>query len=473
MTNVFPAVDALAADIAQFQDTAGRNASDLISQAGQLRTGLDRFDNSEDLGVAAYEEPGSTVEELADLITAARTQIGRELWARELFVGVSVLDELLFQVLKAASPDDPLSELLERLRDSPLDKDGFVLFPIHSFGILEAGALHALSDSRAIFSRPEWGLVLTPQTNDMAETVRFLDEVRVQLSINEALPTELIAHWRRSRPTAWLEKNPLLAVRLRHISGHYYDPEFFLTRTLQAASGLLAMLSTLQSGSASSEAKSLSSRSINNFQTLDIHHYLVFSASGNQELDGDCVPVNETRPSLVEISELNFDLDPQFWSNQPAEADRLQAATWDVYRGYLRYGMWDDGSDARSRVFRKMFDSLTFFKRSFSAHEWQGTVGLGTAFEMLITDKFERGVTKRLEKNTRKLLRGRPEQRTYPATVKKLYNARSEIVHAGRRSTEVDLPEARRAYVLCFQELVDRLPSLNVNSRSAIQDLVA
>lgn len=67
-----------------------------------------------------------------------RAQLARELWARQLFIGVSVLDDLLFcAVIKGSST--PVLRTLELIRDNDLHHPGFVVFPVHSFGVSERG----------------------------------------------------------------------------------------------------------------------------------------------------------------------------------------------------------------------------------------------------------------------------------------------------------------------------------------------
>src|SRR5207245_4853008 len=41
-------------------------------------------------------------------------------------------------------------------------------------------------------------------------TLKFLNESAASLGIRQQIPQDLMEHWRRSRPTKWLERNPLL-----------------------------------------------------------------------------------------------------------------------------------------------------------------------------------------------------------------------------------------------------------------------
>jgi hypothetical protein len=82
---------------------------------------------------------------------------------------------------------------------------------------------------------------------------------------------------------------------------------------------------------------------------------------------------------------------------------------------------------------------------------------------MLLTDRFEAGVTARLRNRTQALLRGVRGTRRYQAAVEALYVARSETVHEGKTS-RLDLYDARQAFVLCFLKIMRHMPQLREGS---------
>jgi len=185
----------------------------------------------------------------------------------------------------------------------------------------------------------------------------------------------------RSRPTKWLERNPLVVVRAVNVPGYYCDNEPLLFARLRAVTALLAMLAALQPSETTRGQSLFSSSHINNWQTLDIHHYIVLfnTLRHGGELSGDCIPIHSSRTIAVDASDLNIDLDSTFWSRRRQRvADGLHAAVDHVYGGYLMHGRHLVKGDARSRVYRKTFDSLSYFKQSLSRSEndWRATVSL-------------------------------------------------------------------------------------------------
>lgn len=453
--------------------TLAQSQTFLLSRAVELSS----FPSADELGVAAYEDPKSNAAAFAWHLTEIRRVLARALWAREIFVGVTVLDELLFYEFARPGATDPLLGVLERIRDARMTRAGMLLFPLHSFGILGAGLVHAWSATRISVLDPKWGVALAPQTNSLALTLEFMDQARSQFGISERVPTELVEHWSRSRPTEWLERNPLLAVRAINVPGYYYDNEFLLIARVRAVTAMLGMLASLQPSEHERGEILFSSARVNSWQTLDIHHYLVLYATSrnSMELGGDCVPIH-SRPAIAEASDLSVDLDASYWTGRrQRQADRVEAAVTAVYRGYLSHSIGRSGDSTGARVFRKLFDSMTYFKRSFAASErdWQGVVSLATAFEMLLTDAYAPGVGDRLTRRTKLLLRGTPGTLSYQRAVADLYDARSQIVHSGTTPSSTDLHLARGAYVLAFCALTERLNRLaGVAKSSPIRDLV-
>lgn len=437
---------------------------------------LAAYESADHLGVDAYENPDSPANGFAWHLFQIRVVLARALREQRIFIGATVLDELLLDAAKRGSQSVVL-DVLERIRDSRMTRPGLMIFPVHSFGILAAGILQSYTDTRIAVVRPPWGIAVSPQTNSLDRTFDFLDGVRRDFGVRQRLPVELLEHWRRSRPTKWLERNPLVVVRAVNVPGYYYDNEPLLFARLRAVTALLAMLAALQPSEASRGESLFSSSHVNNWQTLDIHHYIVLynTLRRGGELSGDCIPIHSTRAIAIDASDLNIDLDSTYWSRRRQDtADRLHDAVDHVYGGYLMYGRHRIKGDARSRVYRKTFDSLSYFKQSFSRsdHDWRATVSLATAFEMLLTDTYREGVTARLQRRTKILLSGVRGRAGYEQAVTDVYAARSEIVHSGARTTDPDLHAARQAWVRCFLGIVDRLPQLNTRSGTPVSDLL-
>jgi hypothetical protein len=468
-----PPVRRLAAELEGRKTLGKHDVAQSVSYVHKNKEELQQFEYVEDFELAAYSDaPHPKIRGLAYHFTGIRAALARELWARRIFVGISVLDDLLFYAAREGDSANIVLDVLEQIRDSGLNRPGLVVFPIHSFGIFGAGILVPLR-ARLRYINSRYGLALTPQTNSMDSTLEFLDMVRDPFGIRKRIPKDLIDHWRRSRQTRWLERNPLLAIRAISVSNYYDETESLLLGRLRTLTTFIAMLSTLQPPSKERGEFLFSSSRVNNWETLDIHHYIVLSdlPRDKKSLRGHCVPIHR-RSGVVELSDLSVELNPYYWRRRHNFEDNLYSALDNVYTGYLTNSVLSDRDDATSRTYRKLFEALTYFRRSFhvSDADWSATISLSTAFEMLLTDHFASGVSTRLVRRLRLLLKGTPGTRSYQTAVADLYDARSQIVHAGE-TPSADLLTARRAFVLAFVSLTSRLHTLNNSSATPIRDL--
>jgi len=427
------------------------------------------YDFVDDLALEAYEDDvpdrklsRKQAEALVHHLTAIRSAVGRVLWTRQLFIGYSVLDELILGAAKRGDPDGPVLAVFRVIVDRGLYHPGLVVYPLHSFGVLSAGLVHALSRAHISLLSNEFGFAVTPQTNSTDKTIAFLNEAREELGVRKAVPDELLHHWERSRPARWMSRNPLLVARVSTVPGGYYESQFLLVGRLRVITTFLAMLATLQ-GDESKHAEVLfSSANVNNFETLDIKHYMVLSdvPLNGDELDGQFVPMNASPLTLAELSDLPIEFHPDHWIENLAEARRVFDALDEVYKQQLARGFGPESETKDARVYRKLSRALLYFHRSFSKRQegWQSVVSLAIAFETLVTDSYSPGVHNRVVRRVRLLLAANPEREALEGAVDLMYSARGRLMHGGEIDEPKTLIQPRRAFVAAFVSMVGRLP---------------
>lgn len=467
-----PAVSKLTVDLRQTR--TGRRGQTVATSVDFLvdrRAALAAFEGIEDLAISSDPQsalPGTsdetiaTAKGLAHHLTSIRREIVKSLWAEQIFVDVDVIDELLYFAIVDHPAEEPVGFALRWIRDTRATRPGLLIFPIHSLSVL-AGGLSHLFGQPLTFIRPDLGCAIAPQTNSMDGTLAFLDECRAGLGIAQAIPVEQIRHWRRSRPTAWLERNPLLVIRTVRVPGGYYGGESLLMTRVRATTAALTMLAAMQEGPPDRGGLLFSTAMTNNQQTLDLHHYITLYSGWrrHRELSGYCVPIHDSRSYVAELSDLAIEIDPRQWRRRPAMAAAISQAVEVTYTRYLRQ-RFEHRTDARSRTARKMFDSLAYFRRSNqrSTQVWGASISLATAFEMLLTDHYG-DPSGTIARRTQILLRGVRGTEALQHAVRTMYTARSELVHQGNEDVEVDLVLARQAYVRCFIALSDRFESID------------
>lgn len=476
-----PAIAGLADEIrGRGKNRPGKSADYLV----QHRTVLQTFPSVDVL--AMYSDPEYAPSSASsDDIRAAkalvhhflkvRSAIVRALWSREIFIGVEVIDELAFYSAQDGQVSDVILECLTRIRDGRLNRPGLIVFPVHSFGVLSAGLFYPLRRSQLSIINPDSGYALFPQSNDMGRTVDQLQRAAGQLGVRNTVPRDLLEHWRRSRNARWLERNPLLVVRAHHLPGSYYANENLLMNRVQSVVGLLSLLAALQPATADRAGFLASSARMNNWETLDIHHYLaLYGPVGSRgDLAGDCVPIHGGRVEVSELSSLSFDVDPTYWRRQSALGIDMQTQVEVLYGAQLKLRVSRRKLNAAGRTVNRLFDSMQMFRRSFadSAGNWTGRVALSTAFEMLLTDHYG-NVRTTLVRRSKELMRGQRGTRAMQQAIGDLYVSRSEFVHGADQTTTTDMHLARRAYALCFLELSKRLDQISAVTSTPIGDVV-
>jgi len=445
------------------------------------RSVISKYENIEDF-VLRDEEYTTTTDENPETLTACehhlfqvRSRLAKELWSRDFFLGVSILDELLFSTFAHSKSDNPILEALEIIRDSGVLHPGFVVYPLHAFGVIAAGLIQSYTPARVQFFIPKYGLIITPQTNSLEKTVSFLEGAASTLGVGKKIPLDLLAHWRRSRPTKWLERNPLLVLRVHSFPGEYYENQFFLMSKLRLSTTLLFMLNSLQKTARSREGLLLSSSRTNNWETLDIHHYLVFYPKPYKRiLTGDCVPMNLGTATLAELSEVPSQIDPRFWRRRIPLSERLTEALDKVGKGFFQYSLGKTKGNTRGRVYRKIFRSLEFYRKSHRQRDdiGEAAVNLAVAFEILLTDNWSQGIVNRIIEHISVLLKGVKGIRKFKNSIRGLYEARSKFVHAGVVDDSIEIDIARIAFIQAFVALVSLLDAIPNKSDKPIGHLM-
>jgi hypothetical protein len=416
---------------------------------------LEKYQDIEDLVFQVdLDNPPAELRGFEYHFQQVRLALAKALWERGAFIGLSVLDDLLFSSIRMPSPTDPIVRALSIVKDNGVHKSGFVLYPIHSLGINSVGFFEFFSKSRVQLAIESAGLVLRAQTNGIDNSFAFLEEARQEFGIGKKIKRDLVEHYNRSRSTKWFTRNPLLAVRVRMFSGSYYENQQFLVVKLQTVTSLLFMMAALQSGYIAPKAAQWgSSRRVNNSQTLDIHHYFVFErpVRGNY-LNIKCVPMNVRPSELADLSSLPIDLAPGMWSKRLHIVKELALHLSKLESQYMALRVLTKGKTGPAVACGKMFMALNYFRRSFKSRgdTNEQVVNLAIAFEVLLTPKYQRGVGNRIARRIKLALKGTKGSRRLQAATELLYAARSETVHNGEPSFSYNLTEGQEAFVYVF-----------------------
>lgn len=429
------------------------------------RPHYEKYSSVEELIWDLDEPGGEHLNGVVHHLSVLRRQLADVLWGNEIFVGASVLDELLFSSLHDPTCSDPVTAVIAFVCDRGLHRPGFIVYPIHGLGLHGFGFLGVVFKARIVLEVEGADAVVLPQANTFSRAYSNIDEARGLLGVRAKLPKDLLEHWYRSRPLEWLHSNPLAVYSMRSRPGSYYENQAFVLLRLRYLATLLFMLTVLEQHDNDRIGAALSTSRLNNFETFDFKHYLAFYPKGGVRptLTGDCVPLPHRGPNSIEATDLPIEINPKRWRRRSQLCIQVVSLVRSMERRYLHYYLFSGVGGSKTRIARKVFDSFHYFRRSFRVDGYPGemAVALATAFEVLLTDNYSRGVDGVIQTHLRLALRGVTGSRRMRAAVAQLYEARSQVVHGGRTTIDIDYAQARLAYVhaaIRINEIWARIP---------------
>ncbi len=400
----------------------------------------------------------------------------KTLYSYSIFIGGSVLDQILYDKIRDEAVDDPVTAALVLIRSVGIHKPGVILYPIHSLGLLGVGLWEKLTKGRYELFISDAEICVRAQTNSLKETIAFVERSAESFGVNRTVPVESMEHYERSRPTKWLTRNPLLAVKAHLFSREYYENHNFIILQLERACSLLFCLASLQNGFPVLRNESLfSSGRTNNWETQDIHHFVLLEATaGNRKrFETRCIPMNARAIELAELSNVNVDINLKSWARRQPLMEKVCVALGTIEQGYLKSNILSDKEGVKHRTFKKIMQSLRYFRRSFRYTSGDDDVVMLTiALECLLTDSYAPNGGERLKERASILLKGHRRKSDCVREIGNIYLARNQIVHTAECEQEVDLQTVREGYTLCLLSLVERLPLLPKESGNPIQFII-
>jgi hypothetical protein len=448
----------------------------IVNSSGFLTTRraiLDQFDDLEDYAFSAPDPLSKELKAFEYHFNVLSNGILRVLRSHKLFIGASVITDLLFTAIKNPAVTSPTIEVLRILENNGIHRPGFVLYPLHSFSIAGVGILEALGAATFELVVPPAGMVVRAQTNDLRDTIRFLERTANHLGVRRRIPTSSLEHYARIPALRWLTHNPLLAVQVQTFSAEYYENQAFIIIKLKLATTLLFMLSALEAGLARKSDAWMGTGGFNNFETLDLKHYIVFepTPSRNKQLDPRRVPMNVAAIELSELTAVPINITRGHWMRRKKFISKLCAALARIETGYLHAVLYPKIHSSQATLFRKLFLALSYFRRSFrlASDAGEAYVSLAVAFEVLLTDNYASGVDPRIRRRVRKSLGGIEGSRKLNGAVGGLYKARSEIVHTGQTEEVVDVHRVRQTFIHAFIYIVDRISGVPPLSKTPLE----
>lgn len=406
-------------------------------------------------------------------ILQLRIALARKLWSNEYFIGRSLLDDCVLHIAKTGGGNVP-ARVIERLAAAGADRPGFVLYPLTGFGMEMPPVLAKTSTLRSEAVFHSAGFAVTTQSNSFDTAVASVQRMARKLGIKKQISNWDLRHF--AYTAKWFGKNPLLLVRVTSFTGDMYENQFIYTLKIRIAAAHILMMHTLSLEAVGPLERYRSSAFVNNFETLDISHYLIGEAIRSRPMSTRRVPMNVSALELARLSDVsaNLSTDALATNRMRRLAPQVTRALNTIERGYFLHVNLGTKSGPESRLYRRLLTAIDWFRQSFSAraNEAEAIVALAVAFETLLTDQYAPGIAKRLRRRVGICMKGVPQLAAYQDSVETVYYARSSIVHTGEPDHTGDIHRAQVAFTRCVCAIASRLSAWTAKADNAMADLL-
>ena len=404
-----------------------------------------------------------------------RRELQRILWQKEIYVGISLLDDLIYHHVRN-DPRDAYGNTYQTLLQNGADHSGFVLYPLHGFGLSERFSLWSPLPREYICFN-QLGIAFLAQSHSIESAYLKLSKVTHRLGISGKVPFERFCSFDYNL-MKWLTRNPVMVVKIASHTGDYFENQYVYILKIKVATAFTMMLHALAIDRLNRKPDLLMSTRSNNFETLDIRHYLIAEASwsASEELRLLRIPMGRRPIELAKLADLTITLHSKALRLPFVKAmtPKLLRATREIELGYVTHVNGHSDDKLRRFLFARIVTALDWFRQSFGSRATsdESTVALAIAFETLLTDFYAGGVVERVVRRVRICLRRRHGVDQYAEAVRSVLKSRGAVVHTGSTQNDAHHLKAQAAFALCFHALVDRLPNLSTSRDQPIGKLL-
>lgn len=402
-----------------------------------------------------------------------RAAIARELWSNEIYIGRSIIDACVFAAGKAGGGNIS-GRVIADLAEAGAERPGFVLYPMTNFGMEMPILFDRSSSLRDWVVFPRAGYAVSGQQPSISAAHARAGEMATALGIRQRIAFDDFQHFATN--VTWLDRNPLMMVRLTSHTGDMFENQFVYSLKIRSVASCLLMLHALSVEKTAPVESFLTTSSVNNWETLDIRHYVVGENLPRRAMSLRRVPMNVSALELARLSDVAAVISTGELST--ARMRRLSVAITSalktIEQGYFRHVNLSSKDRVQKRLFKRFVTALDWYRQSFGSrvNESEAVVAIAVAFETLLTDTYQKGVADRIERRLGLCLKGVPDVRTYKQAVLALYHARSEIVHSGSLGQRANIVAAQAAFARCFYLLVARLRGWTPVPDEPVRDLL-
>ncbi len=403
------------------------------------------------------DEPESVIEQEGEYFSHIKNFILNKYKAQDIYLSSSAVDDIIFYCLQNSEIDTFLTDIEDLIDKSNLTKNSVVIFPIHDFGFQYAG-LGNLRNSSNVSLRYD-NFQVNTQSNSFKKTVANIQDYLEQIKFpkRKKLDLDLFRHYYVSRGLKWFEKNPLMFFNFKFSQVERYDNVAFILEKMSFITNKLYFLFALRSEK-DRVGSLFSTANTNNWETLDINHFLTITGTGNGG-QINCIPVHYKYSLLYDDMHLKIDLKAKKKAIYKWEA-RAIASIDSLYAGYRNYLITKEKKFA---IYYRIAGSLNYFRRSIKAvRKEDKIININIAFETLLLDKHESQKRLKMLQRVWAVLKGKIKKGTNLKNFENAIEDRNLIIHNGMPATiDVDFADLNRTYCRLILFLSDNMVKMD------------
>lgn len=417
-----------------------RNAENAIQRLIRGKSIFENFYSLEDW----YAETDETIaiKEL-EYFTFIKRYFLLEFKKRDIYISSYALDDIIFNCIKNSNPNDFKIDVLKLIELNNLDAKSIVIFPIHNFGFQFLGLKNIFNGS--LTSLEIDNFQINTQSNSLEKTQELISNYAKKV-FGKKIDISLLHHFYKSRSLKWLTKNPLLLFEFNFTQLTPFDNLSIILEKLSHITNKLYFISVLRSEE-SDLGKLFSTKNTNNWETLDLEHFLTIN--GNNTDNFFCLPIHYNYTLLFDEMHLNIDLLAKKKNIYKWEKEALNSID-KISEGDKNFLIT---KEQKFLPYHKVSNSLKYFRRSVkSVNDEDKILNFNIALESLLLDNGGDKVLKILERISKSLKYSRNKKKQID-NIQNIIEQRNSIVHnATMTNKEFDMLLAYRMYckIVCF-----------------------
>jgi len=371
------------------------------------------------------------------------------------YISSSGLDQIIFYCIQNSTIDNFISDVVSEVQISNLTDKSIVVFPIHNFGFQFIGIKNIFNLSLTCLAYEDFQI--STQTNSLKKTIELINSFCIK-HLSKPIDKSTLQHFYSSRSLKWLEKNPLLLFSFNFSQLTPFENQGIILEKLAHITNQLYFISVLRSDN-SDLGKLFSTKMTNNWETLDLKHFLTINGFNQSIL---CKPIHYKYDLLFNEMHLNIDLLAKTKKIVKWEREAITCLDkiFDGNKNYLLTG------NKNFKIHHKISNSLKFFRRSVKAiNEEDKIININIAIEALLLDNEGDKVIKIFDRLEKSLKYYRDKVKSLEQ-VDKVIKERNNIIHnAQYNNNGIDFITIYRMYCKVVNFITDNISEID-NSKS-------